>query len=208
MSASPVGKILAGQAALATFLIFACAVLRTPLEADPVPHMLLQLPLLAWAGWLLADAISPIWPDAGLSRLNDNGIPGLLIVLFAIAFWMLPRSIDGALTSIPVEIAKFITVPLLIGLPLRWSWYRASPLLRGVLKSNALSMLGVLAWLYSAAPVRVCNSYLVEDQKRLSIAFLGAAIGLAILWSARLFFPPAGATTGKQTKPVRRKRFA
>ena len=208
MSASPVGKILAGQAALATFLIFACAVLRTPLEADPVPHMLLQLPLLAWAGWLLADAISPIWPDAGLSRLNDNGIPGLLIVLFAIAFWMLPRSIDGALTSIPVEIAKFITVPLLIGLPLRWSWYRAPPLLRGVLKSNALSMLGVLAWLYSAAPVRVCNSYLVEDQKRLSIAFLSAAIALAILWSVRLFLPPAGATAGKRTKPVRRKHFA
>lgn len=187
-------------------LILACAVLRRPLEADPVTHMLVQLPALSWAGWLIAASIPAAWLEDRISRLNDNGLPGLLIALFTIAYWMLPRSIDGALTSPIAEFAKFLTVPLLIGLPLRWSWDRAHPLLRGVLKSNAVSMCGVLAWLYTAAPVRVCNSYLIDDQRRLGVAFLCVAIGLAILWSFRLFFPPARQTGGNRVHGYRWKR--
>lgn len=190
MNTPAVGTFSSGRAVAAVSLILVCALLRRPLEADPVTHMLVQLPALAWAGWLLAGSIPAGWLEDWVARLNDNGLPGLLIALFAIAHWMLPRSIDGALTSPVVELAKFVTVPFLIGLPLRWSWDRAHPLVRGVLKSNALSMLGVLAWLYDAAPIRVCNNYLIDDQKRLSIAFLCVALGLATVWSVRLFFPP------------------
>lgn len=174
-------------------LIAACAVFRVPLEADPVTHMLVQLPTLAWAGWLLADAALSHRRARPVSDFNAGGVAGLLMVLFGIAFWMLPRSIDGALTSPAMEAAKFLTVPLLIGAPLRCSWSRAHPLLRGFLMSNALSMLGVLAWLYTAAPIRVCNSYLVSDQQRLGVAFLVVALGLALAWGGRLFFAPRAA---------------
>jgi hypothetical protein len=51
-------------------------------------------------------------------------------------------------------------------------------------------MLGVLAFLYIHAPVRICNSYLVADQERLGFAFLMTAIGLAIAWAIPLFTPP------------------
>lgn len=176
-------------------LIAGCAVLRGPLEADPVTHMLVQLPALAWAGWLFADIALSHGRDRPVSDFNAGGVAGLLVVLFGVAFWMLPRSIDGALTSPTMEIAKFITVPLLIGAPLRCSWSRAHPLLRGFLMSNALSMLGVLAWLYTAAPIRVCNSYLVSDQQRLGMAFLFVALGLALAWGGRLFFAPRAAAT-------------
>lgn len=208
MSIPAVGTFSYGRAIAAIALILVCAVLRQSLEADPVTHMLVQLPALSWAGWLLAGSIPSGWLEERVSRLNENGLPGLLIALFAIAYWMLPRSIDSALTSPVAEFAKFITVPFLIGLPLRWSWDRAHPLVRGVLKSNALSMCGVLAWLYSAAPVRVCNSYLIDDQRRLGIAFLCVAIGLAIIWSVRLFLPPDSHAGGNRVTGFSRNRPA
>jgi hypothetical protein len=190
-SLSPCGVRLA----FAIIIIAGCAVFREPLEADPVTHMLIQLPALAWAGWLLADVALSHWRIHPASDFNAGGVAGLLIVLFGIAFWMLPRSIDGALTSPEMEFAKFLTVPLFIGAPLRCSWPRAHSLLRGFLMSNALSMLGVLAWLYTAAPIRVCNSYLVSDQQRLGTAFLFVALGLALAWGGRLFFAPRTAIT-------------
>lgn len=172
-------------------LIGVCAIFRTLLEADPVTHMLVQLPALAWAGWLIAGAASVSTGTEVFSKANVGGWAGLLVALYAILFWMLPRSIDGALVSPVMEIAKFLSVPILIGAPLRWSWHRAHPLLRGALKCNAMSMCGVLAWLYTSAPIRVCNNYLIDDQKRLGIAFLLVSLGLAVAWGGRVFFPPS-----------------
>ncbi len=185
-----------GEFALALLLLLLCAAFRRTLEADPVTHMLVQLPALAWAGWLFAGVASVRRPRLEAAPTNAGGGAGLLIVFFGIVFWMLPRSIDGALTSPEIEAAKFLTVPFLVGAPLRLSWYRAHPILRGFLLSNALSMLGVLAWLYMAAPIRVCNSYLVEDQQRLGLAFLLVALSLAAIWGGRLFFKPDGGSAG------------
>ena len=107
--------------------------------------MLIQLPALARAGWLLAAALSAGIISDFFTDLNRGGWAGLIIALFTIFLWILPRSIDGALASPAMEIAKFITIPLLVGAPLRWSWRRAHALLRGVLMCNAVSMCGVLA---------------------------------------------------------------
>jgi hypothetical protein len=183
------------RALLATFLILFCALFRGALEADPVTHMLVQLPALAWAGWLIADAVSARIKCDLFTELNKGGWAGLVIALFTVFFWMLPRSIDDALASPEMEAAKFITIPLLVGAPLRWSWRRAHALLRGVLMCNTISMCGVLAWLYTAAPIRVCNSYLVDDQRRLGLAFLLLSIGLALAWGGRAFFPPQQASS-------------
>jgi hypothetical protein len=193
MTGTPISPAV-GRILLAKFLVLFCGVFRSALEADPVTHMLIQLPALAWAGWLLAAALSARIRSDFFTDLNRGGWAGLLIALFTIFFWMLPRSIDGALASPAMEIAKFITIPLLVGAPLRWSWRRAHALLRGVLMCNAVSMCGVLAWLYTAAPIRVCNSYLVDDQQRLGLAFLLLSIGLALAWGGRAFFPPQQAS--------------
>jgi len=181
-----------------TVVLFAvCFGFRTELESDPVLHVIVQLPMLGWAGWLLADALSDRWGRSLFETYNTGGWAGLLVALVAIAFWMLPRSIDGALSSGEMELAKFISVPLLIGAPLRLSWRRAHPLLRGVLMANALSMLGVLAWLYTAAPVRICNSYLVGDQQRLGEAFIYVGVALAVVWCGRLFMGPSDPTAAR-----------
>ena len=93
-------------------------------------------------------------------------------------------------------------MPLLIGSALRLGWPRAHPMLRGFLKAQALAMLGVLAFLYTHAPVRLCNAYLAEDQLRLGLAFLATAFALAVLWVAPLLGAQEAAA------PARRHRSA
>lgn len=163
-----------------------CAALRHILERDPVTHMLVLLPALALAGWLMANALCA--QRFQLRQTDANALT--LLGVFAILFWMLPRYIDASLTDPLIGIAKFVSIPLCIGAVLAVSWRATHPLLRGFLKANALSMLGVLAFLYTHAPVRICNSYLVADQQRLGYGFLFAALALGVTWTAPLFFPP------------------
>lgn len=164
-----------------------CVVLRQTLEADPVTHVLVQLPLLATSGALLASA----WPWRPLRLREAHANAVVLLAVVAILFWMLPRNIDAALGRPAVEMAKLVSIPTFVGGFLAVAWPRASPYLRGFLKANALSMLGVLAFLYTHAPVRICNAYLVSDQERLGYGFLLTALGLAVAWSLPLFWPPA-----------------
>lgn len=151
------------------------------LVADPVRHVALQLPLLGLAGWLVTPrTLGRQW------RWADGGFAPLLLALFGVIFWMLPRSIDGAISDPWMMTAKFVTVPA-VGAALRLGWPRAHPLLRGFVKTQTISMAGFMAFLFTYAPARLCNNYLIDDQWRLGHAFLWWAIALAIGWSAQLF---------------------
>jgi len=169
-------------------VVFLCLAFRQPLESHAVSHILVQLPLLAWCGWEIVNTTS-----AGQSlktrSWNQDGVAPLLVALFFIFFWMLPKSIDAALTNSSMEVFKFITLPIGVGSALALGWCRAHPILKGFLKANAISMLVVLAFLYTHAPVRICNAYLIVDQEQLGYGFLLAAIGLAILWTVPLISP-------------------
>lgn len=179
--------IPAVQLLAAVAIVIVCWLFRDGFEHDPVTHILLQLPLLALAGVLIAKAVVER-RDWRPSPWLEGGLPLILLALFATAFWMLPRSIDAALVDPRMELAKFVTIPLLIGAPLAIGWPKAHPLLRGFLKAEAVSMLAVLAFLYTHAPVRICNAYLVDDQERLGFGFLMAAILLALLWAWPIFW--------------------
>ncbi|WP_425082636.1 hypothetical protein [Ruegeria arenilitoris] len=161
------------------FLASAEAVaLRYAVVESPIQHALVQMPLLVMAGVLLA------W---NRQIRQEWAVPLLLVALTVFLFWMLPRNVDWALTPTG-EIAKYLSLPLLLGAPLRLSWPWLGPVLRGFLKANALSMLGVLGFLYTHAPVRICNSYLVSAQKDLGMAFLYLAACLACLWAIPILF--------------------
>ena len=156
----------------ALFFLLACLI-QPWVAADPVLHVLAQFPLLAAAGYVLPVTL----------RLNRAAVgPTLIIGLVFIAIWMLPRSVDAALGDPLWHIGKFVTIPLAIGLPLRLSWGRIGLVLQGILKAQAVSMLLLLGFLYTHAPVRICNSYLINDQIQLGYGFVYAAAGLAILW--------------------------
>jgi hypothetical protein len=175
-------------------LIAIAALFRVPLEASPLTHVLVQLPVLVLAGALIAPYLR-----LGQGDWNRGGWTCLLAAGFGIAFWMLPRSIDAALADMRWEIAKFLTLPFLIGLPLAAGYARAHPLTRAVIKAQTVSMLAVMAFLYTHAPMRLCNAYLAEDQYRLGIGFLALAFAAAAAWIAPLLFATRQQVSGRQS---------
>lgn len=184
-----------GPAALALFLLLAGTPLREALEASMLGHMLGQIPLLVAAGALGAHALSPRW-KAALVTCNAYGIPGITLALLASTFWMLPRALDAALDNLVMEAAKFISLPLLVGLPLALSWRPLTLIGQGLVLTNFASMLAVLGWLYLVAPVRICNNYLVSQQVVVGWCLVALACGLLLVWAAPAFFGgarPAGA---------------
>jgi hypothetical protein len=166
-------------------LLFAPPV-RDGLESWMTTHVTVQLTGLVFAGWCLGIALRR--PLSGVCRLcNQYGLCGLTIGLFTALFWMLPRSLDEAIVNMPIEIAKFLTVPLLVGLPLSLSWPSLNPILRGFLKATLISKLAVLGWIYAVIPSRLCTNYLLSDQMLLGEILCILAGVLAIAWSLPWF---------------------
>jgi hypothetical protein len=166
-------------------LLLAVPPARTGLESSMPGHMLVQMPLLILAGSLIGIPLRPTFASL-LDRYDAYGIASILIGVFALAFWMLPRSLDAALAEPAMEAMKFLTVPGLVGVPVALAWPRLPAVARGFVFGNCLSMLAVLGWLYLAAPVRVCNFYLSSDQALTGkgLLLLAAVAGLYWLLSA------------------------
>lgn len=173
---------------------------RGLLEASMVGHMGVQIPLLIAAGWLVARGL-PDGPRRLTGSYNGHGVPGIVLTLFAVAYWMLPRNLDGALEHGSMELVKFASLPLLAGVPLALSWPCLPLIGRGIIWSNLLAMLLVTAWLYLESPVRICNFYLFNQQTLLGWYWLtvGGMLALALIvraftldLHARSDVPPAG----------------
>ena len=180
-------------AGAALIVLLALSPSRAWLEASLVGHVLVQMPLLALSGWLFGDAFAFRFDDV-MGRWNQGGGAGLVLSIFTALFWMLPRSVDSAVQHAGYEALKFASVPC-AGAALALSLQRTHALARGVLKANLVSMLGVLAWLYTASPVRLCNSYLRSDQEMLGAGMAFLAVVLSINWGAGLLFGPSARPT-------------
>lgn len=158
---------------------------RAFLEAVPSTHMLLQLPLLVISGFMMAAGLSRKWQR----RFGVNGlgpVSQLLLAIFILLYWMVPRALDAALEDGMVESWKFISLPFLCGVPLRLSWRHVVPVARGFVMAQLIAMLAFLGWLYAASPVRICNNYLASDQQTLGWCLL--AIATLLAWALGLRF--------------------
>lgn len=165
------------------WVVLAMPPVRHALESMMTLQMLVQIPLLALAGWLLASG-SPDWLARHIARWNHRGISGLLLASLAGMVWMLPRAMDAALDDPRFAVAKFLSVPLLIGAPLALSWPRAGFVVRGVFLTEAIATALRLGWLYLISPERLCSNYLLGDQQLLGKLLLavGSAIILFVGW--------------------------
>jgi hypothetical protein len=141
------------------------------LESNMVGHMLVQIPGLILGGIFLGYAIKGKWIKSE-SGFNEGGIPSILLAVILLSFWALPRSLDMALTNSLMEIAKFISLPLFVGIPTVYSWPKLHGIVKGFLWANLTSMLGIMSWLYMNSPVRLCNNYLLNEQQILGKAML------------------------------------
>lgn len=169
-----------------SYLLLALPAARVWLEASMVTHMLVQMPLLVALG-----AIATLQLDAqqqkSLLAVLGGPIACLTITAFASTYWMLPRALDAATDGGLAEAMKFLSLPLLVGLPLALAWRRLGLIGRGFVWTNLISMLGFLGWLYIAAPVRVCNNYLADDQVRVGWLLIESAAAIFACWFGALF---------------------
>ena len=165
------------------FLALALPPVRHALEASMTAQMLVQLPLLAGVGYLLGLAL-PVRVAASLASWNHRGVTGFVLASLASAYWMLPRLLDVSVTEPAIAAIKFVSVPLLVGLPLAHSWPRSSFVVRGVFLLELIASLFRLGWLYLVSPLRLCNNYLLDDQQRLGqiLIAVGAILLLWIAW--------------------------
>lgn len=165
------------------WVILALPPVRRGLEASLTSQVLAQIPLLALAGALIARvARRPL--KASLSRWNGGGIPGLLLASIAGMTWMLPRLMDASVNEPGYALAKFLSVPLLVGVPAALSWPGAAFVTRGVILLEVVATSFRLGWLYLVSPERLCSNYLLGDQQRLGklLVAVGATLALILAW--------------------------
>jgi hypothetical protein len=178
---TPRRQIWAGAALLGLLLFPA---LRQWLTASMWRHMVLQFPLWMLAGACLAVALPPA-ARPHVARWNAYGISGLAGAGTVLAVLMVPRVLDLALVSAPIETAK-CTALLFAGAALRLSWKAAGLLVQGFFFGNMLPMTAVVGQLYIDSPLRLCNAYLLDDQARLGTWLVTAAALLALGWLAQV----------------------
>ncbi|HET7561336.1 MAG TPA: hypothetical protein VFJ87_03025 [Rhodanobacteraceae bacterium] len=184
------------------WLALALPPVRHVLEASMTLQMLVQIPLLAVAGglsWPWLPRRARDWLDGW----NRSGISGIVLVSLVAMVWMLPRSMDAALEVAWVELAKFTSVPLLIGLPLALSWPRAGFVVRGVFLAEVIATAFRMGWLYLVSPVRLCSNYLIGDQRLLGDCLLaiGALTVLLLVWKLMWGRVDIG-SLGRRDRPV------
>jgi len=177
------------------------------LEASLVAHLLGQYPLLVGGGALVGGAIA--------RRAGGQGWtagPALLAGLLALVFWLIPRWIDAAVADPATNAAKAAGLVLLAGLPLGWGWTLAGPVLRSFVWANAAAMLAIMGWLQLSLPQRLCNSYLLVEQRWLGQGVLALAGLVLVAGAARMLAgdrprsPDANRTAPVAGSSVVRKR--
>lgn len=179
--------VIARYPGLLLWMLLALPIIRPAMESVMVWHMGVQIPALVVAGVLLGPSTKRVY-ERYFASWNGHGVAGTLLALMTLLFWMLPRSLDASLDHGAMEVAKFVTLPLLVGLPLYHSWHGLSLIGRGIVWSNFIAMLFVMSWLYLAAPLRVCNNYLLNEQEALGWYFFGSGLAAVLFIGWRVLF--------------------
>lgn len=166
--------------------------LRMWFEASMFRHMILQLPLLAGVGWVVGQWLTRERNSAlaaGVAWVqfaNRWGATGLLLAIATMTIWMLPLALDNARLDIRWELAKFFSVPLLVGTATAMSWHRCPSIVRGVIHIEVIATFWRFGWGFLAIDERLCLSYLLGDQQRTGTALCG----LGLLWALAAVWKP------------------
>lgn len=169
-----------------TIILIAFSPFGRWIESTMVSHVLFELPLLVVFGTLLGVQLN-LHYNPILRWINSGGIFGILTAVFTLAFWMIPRWLDASLNDPLIAYAKYVSM-LFVGMSLAMSWPGAHVITRALVKIEFLTMLYRLGWIYLISPERLCNNYLLADQKWLGSGFLLIGLTLSISWMLPVFF--------------------
>lgn len=160
------------------------------MESIMIIHMHMQMPMLVIVGFLIAPSFQKRFPSF-FEKWNVNGVPGILLFSIIMLYWTLPRTMDEALTVNVIEIFKFISLPILAGLPLRDSWKKLSSTWKNAIIVFFTIIFIGMGWLYIKSQDQLCNNYLVVDQIILGWGFLTMAICMVVYLAYAYFIDPS-----------------
>lgn len=172
--------------ALGLLLCLTIPTVRDWFESHMTRHMLVQLPLITTAGWLLAGSLGSARASP-LHAWNAYGLAGLLFSVLATSFWMIPRTIDAARLLPWAEAAKFGSL-LAAGAAFRYSWPLAGRIVQAFFLGNWCWMAAVVGLLYQDAPTRLCAVYLADEQISAGFWLVVAALLAFLAWCIDLWW--------------------
>ncbi len=145
------------------------------MESIMIVHMHMQMPLLVFAGFLMANYVQIRFPSF-FEKWNSNGLPGIMLFMIISMYWMLPRAMDEALNSQSMELFKFFSLSFLAGIPLRDSWNKLYSKGKAIIFISYTVIFVGLGWLYIYSPMQLCNNYLLIEQITLGWGFITTAL--------------------------------
>jgi cytochrome c oxidase assembly factor CtaG len=165
-------------------------------------HMLLQMPLLAVLGY----AAGSIWQMPRF-RFASLGLTAIIFAMGSMVFWMLPRSLDTAVTVPWVDQAMHLNM-----LAAGWSLVIGLPRLPFHTKISfgiySLAMALTAGLVYVAVVVPVCSAYSVQHQNEAGalLLWVGGTLFIfllgrgAFLLAANAFISPQESRNGSANR--------
>ncbi|SFG45978.1 hypothetical protein SAMN05518865_112150 [Duganella sp. CF458] len=164
-------------------LVVAALLLRGPLEASMALHMVVQLPMIAVGGALAGRALTgkSARVAGAVARWDAHGLAGLVWLLLASAYWMVPRALEQPLTMPLAEAGKFASL-FMLGFLLPGALARAAAVIQLFFLGNFCAMMAIAGLLYQDMAQRLCNAYSLNDQVVTGVGLVVASIGIAAAW--------------------------
>jgi hypothetical protein len=162
-------------------LLLVLELTRDWLQAHMARHMLLQMPALAFTGWLIHRA-SGDQLQTLLSRWNYEGLTGFILIQCVAGFWMMPRTLDLALTSSDMALAKY-TSWIVAGALLRQSMHQSHVMVQLFFLGNVTMMTAAISDIYLNASVRLCNAYGLTEQTATAKGLLLLLAVVVMIWA-------------------------
>jgi hypothetical protein len=182
----PAARALARAAAISTAAAAAALSLpplRALIEQSMAWHMVVQMPLLAAAGWLSSRAVDSA--RSGPTRFNRFGLTGFMAVQCIAAYWMLPSAIDRAVVLPMVDAAKVASL-FTAGWWLRNAFQVAPPAVQLFFAGTALPMAVWLGSYLASTDLRLCNAYSLASQVNAGRGLVALALVAGIGWALHL----------------------
>jgi hypothetical protein len=136
---------------------------RALIEQSMVWHMIVQMPLLVIAGYGLASLSTSRMPY--FARSNQFGLTSFMMMLLILTYWMLPVTIDRAVTRYAIDATKVVSM-LACGYCLKRSLQVAPQGVSLFFIGYSLAMLVMLGVYFVTTDLRLCNAYSLESQVR------------------------------------------
>lgn len=154
---------------------------RALIEQSMAWHMVVQMPMLVAAGWLLMGR-QGLHADRR-SDWNQYGLTGFIASQLITAYWMLPLAIDRAVVLPQADAAKLVSL-LVCGAMLKLSFQRSPAVLQLFFVGYAVSMLASAGLFLATTDRRLCNAYPLDSQLSAGggVVALGIALGGAWAW--------------------------